>query len=128
MEPLRPDQQRAAALTLAEAFASDPLLEILAPDPARRVKLGPPMMGVLLAYGMLYGRVWANGDASAPSRLIAQHPAIHPNVAIARMGPNSLWEFFRREKTIVVAMLKVGDRLDMTWTDAVLISVDPARK
>jgi len=24
--------------------------------------------------------------------------------------------------------LKVGDQLDMTWTEAVLISVDPARK
>ena len=41
MEPLRPDQQHAATLTLAEAFATDPLLEIPAPDPARRVKLGP---------------------------------------------------------------------------------------
>ncbi len=65
MKPLRPDQQRAAALTLAEAFASDPLLEILAPDPARRAKLGPPMMSVLLAYGIRYGHVWSNDDASA---------------------------------------------------------------
>ena len=32
MEPLRPDQQRAATLTLAEAFATDALLELLAPD------------------------------------------------------------------------------------------------
>lgn len=52
-------------MTLAEAFANDPLLEILAPDPARRVKLGQPMMDILLAYGMRYGRVWANDDASA---------------------------------------------------------------
>ena len=65
MEPLRPSQQQAAALTLAEAFADDPLLEILAPDTARRVRLGPQMMGVLLAYGLRYGRVWANDDASA---------------------------------------------------------------
>lgn len=65
MEPLRPHQQRAAALTLAEAFSADPLLEILAPDPARRVKLGPSMMSVLLAYGMRYGQVWSNDDASA---------------------------------------------------------------
>ena len=65
MEPLRPSQQRAAALTLAEAFSGDPLLKILAPDPARRAKLGPPMMGVLLAYGLRYGHVWANEDASA---------------------------------------------------------------
>src|SRR3972149_4616266 len=33
MEPLRPDQQRAATLTLAEAFATDALLELLAPAP-----------------------------------------------------------------------------------------------
>ena len=26
-----------------------------------------------------------------------------------RMGPYSLWEFFSREKTMVVAMLNVGD-------------------
>jgi hypothetical protein len=42
VEPLRPDQQRAAAPTLAEAFATDPLLEIVAPDPVRRAKVGPP--------------------------------------------------------------------------------------
>ena len=65
MEPLRPSQQHAAAATLAEAFASDPLLLILAPDPARRAKLGFPMMEVLIAYGMRYGHVWANADASA---------------------------------------------------------------
>lgn len=65
MEPLRPDQRRAATLTLAEAFATDPLLEILAPDPPRRVKLGPPMMSVLLAYGLRYGHVWTNDDTSA---------------------------------------------------------------
>src|SRR3989304_2131075 len=36
MEPLRPDQQRAATLTLAEAFATDALLELIAPAPAPR--------------------------------------------------------------------------------------------
>ncbi len=46
MESPRPDQQRAATLTLAEAFATDPLLEILAPDPARRVKLGDDLRAV----------------------------------------------------------------------------------
>jgi ribosomal protein S18 acetylase RimI-like enzyme len=64
MEPLRPDQERAATLTLAEAFANDPLLEIVAPDPARRAKVGP-FLGVPVAYGLHYGRVWANEDVSA---------------------------------------------------------------
>jgi ribosomal protein S18 acetylase RimI-like enzyme len=88
MEPLRPDQQRAAALTLAEAFTSDPLLEILAPDPARRVKLGPPMMSVLLAYGLRYGKVWSNDDASAVA--IWLHPESGP-MTMPRMLRAGFW-------------------------------------
>jgi ribosomal protein S18 acetylase RimI-like enzyme len=88
VEPLRPDQQRAAALTLAEAFAGDPLLEILAPDPARRVKLGPPMMSVLLAYGMRYGRVWSDEDASAVA--IWLHPESGP-MKMPRMLRAGMW-------------------------------------
>lgn len=88
MEPLRPSQQRAAALTLAEAFSSDPLLEILAPDPARRAKLGPPMMEVLLAYGLRYGRVWSNEDASAVA--IWLHPESGP-MTMSRMLRAGFW-------------------------------------
>jgi ribosomal protein S18 acetylase RimI-like enzyme len=88
VEPLRPSQQREAALTLAEAFAADPLLEILAPDPARREKLGPPMMGVLLAYGLRYGRVWANDDASAVA--IWVHPESGP-MTMPRMLRAGFW-------------------------------------
>jgi len=88
VEPLRDDQQHAAALTLAEAFASDPLLEILAPDPARRVKLGPPMMSVLLAYGMHYGHVWSNDDASAVA--IWLHPESGP-MRLPRMLRAGMW-------------------------------------
>jgi hypothetical protein len=88
VEPLRPDQQRAAALTLAEAFSADPLLEILAPDPLRRAKLGPAMMGVLLAYGMRYGRVWSNEDASAVA--IWLHPESGP-MKMTRMLRAGMW-------------------------------------
>jgi ribosomal protein S18 acetylase RimI-like enzyme len=88
VERLRPDQQRAAALTLAEAFATDPLLEILAPDPVRRAKLGPPMMGVLLAYGMRYGHVWSNDDASAVA--IWLHPESGP-MTMPRMLRAGFW-------------------------------------
>jgi ribosomal protein S18 acetylase RimI-like enzyme len=65
VELLRPDRQQAAAQTLAEAFANDPLFEILAPDPVRRAKMAPVIMGVLVAFGMRHGKVWANDDASA---------------------------------------------------------------
>jgi ribosomal protein S18 acetylase RimI-like enzyme len=88
VEPLRPDQQRPAALTLAEAFANAPLFEILAPDPARRARIGSPMMDVLLAYGMRYGRVWANDDASAVS--IWLHPESGP-VGMPRMLRVGMW-------------------------------------
>ena len=88
MERLRPDQQRAAALTLAEAFANDPLLEILAPDPMRQAKLGRPMMGVLLEYGMRYGHVWSNDDASAVA--IWLHPESGP-MTMPRMLRAGMW-------------------------------------
>lgn len=88
MEALRPDQQRAAALTLAEAFANDPLFEILAPDPDRRTRIGSPMMDVLLAYGMRYGRVWANEDASAVS--IWLHPESGP-MGMPRLLRVGMW-------------------------------------
>jgi ribosomal protein S18 acetylase RimI-like enzyme len=88
VELLRSDQKHAAALTLAEAFANDPLLEILAPDPARRARLGPPMMSVLLAYGNRFGRVWANEDASAVSIWI--HPEGGP-MTMPRMLRAGMW-------------------------------------
>jgi ribosomal protein S18 acetylase RimI-like enzyme len=88
VEPLRPDQQHAAASTLAEAFATDPLLEILAPDPVRRAKLGHPMMAVLLAYGLRYGRVWGNDDASAVA--IWLHPESGP-MTMLRMLRAGMW-------------------------------------
>jgi ribosomal protein S18 acetylase RimI-like enzyme len=88
VERLRPDQQRAAALTLAEAFANDPLLEILAPDPVRRAKLGRPMMSVLLAYGVRYGQVWSNDDASAVA--IWLHPESGP-MTMPRMLRAGMW-------------------------------------
>jgi ribosomal protein S18 acetylase RimI-like enzyme len=88
VEPLRPDQQRAAALTLAEAFSNDPLFEILAPDPERRERIGPPMMEVLLAYGMRYGQVWANEDASAVA--IWLHPDSGP-MSMPRMLRVGMW-------------------------------------
>jgi GNAT superfamily N-acetyltransferase len=75
-------------LTLAEAFANDPLLEILAPDPVRRLRLGPQMMSVLIAYGMRYGQVWSNDDASAVA--VWLHPEGGP-MTTPRMVRAGMW-------------------------------------
>jgi ribosomal protein S18 acetylase RimI-like enzyme len=88
VELLRPDQQHAATLTLAEAFASDPLLEIVAPDPVRRARIAPAFMGVTLAYGMRHGRVWTNDDASAVAVWI--HPE-SGSMSLPRMLGAGFW-------------------------------------
>jgi len=88
VESLPPDRQREAALTLAEAFTNDPLLEILAPDLARRAKLGPQMMSVLVAYGVRFGQVWSNDDASAVA--IWLHPESGP-MTMPRMLRVGMW-------------------------------------
>lgn len=65
MDLLSPELEEAAARTLTAAFVSDPLMELIAPDPKKRPKVGPWFMGRSLAYGLRWGRVYANEDASA---------------------------------------------------------------
>lgn len=67
MNPLRRDQRRAAAEALTEAFLDDPLLELLAPDPARRASVGRWFFQTSVDYGLRWGRVWAAGDVAAVS-------------------------------------------------------------
>ena len=43
-------------------------------------------------------------------------------------GPNGYKYSRRVADKKAFEQLKVGDRLDMTWTDALLISVDPPKK
>jgi hypothetical protein len=43
-------------------------------------------------------------------------------------GPNGYNYSRKVEDRKALAKLKVGDQLDMTWTEAMLISVDPAKK
>jgi ribosomal protein S18 acetylase RimI-like enzyme len=88
VELLRPDLQGEAALTLAEAFANDPLLQIVAPDPVRRPKIGSAFLAVPLEYGMRHGRVWANDDASAVA--IWLHPESGP-MSTLRMLQAGMW-------------------------------------
>jgi ribosomal protein S18 acetylase RimI-like enzyme len=67
VKPLRPDQREAAAETLAAAFLDDPLLELLAPDPARRASVGRWFFRTQVDYGQRWGHVWAAGDVAAVS-------------------------------------------------------------
>ena len=65
MKLLQPDQNEAAANTLAEAFRDDPLLEILQPNESKRSDVAPWFMSVAVRFGMPRGQVWGNEDASA---------------------------------------------------------------
>src|SRR5439155_7672286 len=57
----------------------------------------------------------ANEDASAFSALTSQQPAIQPNVAMARIGPNSFFASANRAKMIVASMLDDGAE-QMAWS------------
>ena len=65
MRRIRSDQASAAAETLAEAFWDDPLLQIVAPDERTRRASGPWFMSRFVEYGLRWGEVWGNDDASA---------------------------------------------------------------
>ncbi len=65
MEPLRSDQVEAAANTLAEAFWDDPLMHIVAPNEKKRAAVGPWFFAKSIAYGLRWGEISCNDDASA---------------------------------------------------------------
>jgi ribosomal protein S18 acetylase RimI-like enzyme len=65
MKRLRSDHAGAATATLAEAFWDDPLVQIAAPDERTRRASGPWFVGRTIEYGLRWGEVWGNDDASA---------------------------------------------------------------
>lgn len=69
------------------------------------------------------------GTAAIQRTITVVVTAMDPTTnAVAVRGPNG-YVYSRKvadQKTF--AMLKVGDQLEMTWTEALLISVDPAKK
>ena len=69
------------------------------------------------------------GTAATQRTITVTVTAMNPKTSSVTVnGPNG-YAYSRRvadKKTF--AQLKVGDRLDMTWTDALLISVDPPKK
>jgi hypothetical protein len=71
----------------------------------------------------------AAGTAAAQRTITVTVTALDPKAnSVTVKGPNNyVYSRKVRDKKTFNA-LKVGDQLDMTWTEAVLISVDPARK
>ena len=69
------------------------------------------------------------GTAAAQRTITVTVTAMDPKArAVTVKGPNG-YNYSRKvadKKTF--EMLKVGDQLDMTWTDALLISVEPQKK
>jgi ribosomal protein S18 acetylase RimI-like enzyme len=65
MHTLRSDQLEAAIETLSEAFHDDPLSHLMAPDESRRRDVTRAMGRFVVRYGLRWGRVWTNEDASA---------------------------------------------------------------
>lgn len=65
MEPITDAKMTPAIAAMAAAFYDDPLMDVMAPDPERRLKVGPWFFNIGLKYGRRWGHVWCNEDASA---------------------------------------------------------------
>jgi hypothetical protein len=68
------------------------------------------------------------GTASSQRTITVTVTAIDPKTAsISVSGPNG-WKYSQRvDDKKALAQLKVGDRLDLTWTEAVMLSVESAK-
>jgi GNAT superfamily N-acetyltransferase len=90
MQQLGPQQVDAAALTLAEAFRDDPLLKILHPDERKHDAIAPWFFSTAIKYGMPYGQVWGNEDASAVAIWLPPDGTDMSMVAMIRAGMAAL--------------------------------------
>jgi ribosomal protein S18 acetylase RimI-like enzyme len=84
-----PEQRDAAAATLAEAFLDDPLMLMMSEDEQRRRAVGPWFFGRVVSYGLRWGEVWANDDASAVAIWL---PPGDSHIGTLRMIRVGLWE------------------------------------
>lgn len=62
---LRPDERQAAEATLAEAFRSDPMIQILEPDERKRDAVAVWFFERIVAYALRWAEVWATDGASS---------------------------------------------------------------
>ena len=68
------------------------------------------------------------GTASHQRTITATITAIDPSVpSITFSGPNG-WKYSSRvQDTAALAKVKVGDKVDITWTEAMLVSLEPEK-
>lgn len=85
---LRADQADAAAQTLSDAFQTDPLLYFFQPDARKRPEFGRWMFTKMVDYGLRWGRVYADEDASAAAFWL---PPGETNMTTGRMIRVGLW-------------------------------------
>jgi hypothetical protein len=74
------------------------------------------------------GRVNPGGTTARQTTLTAVITAIDMNVpSISFKGPNG-WSYSSKvQDTAALAKVKVGDRVDIVWTDAKLLSLEPGK-
>jgi ribosomal protein S18 acetylase RimI-like enzyme len=56
--PLAANLQKSASRVMSRAFLNDPLWKYLVPDDARRARVVPLSMGILVRYSFLYGEIF----------------------------------------------------------------------
>ena len=96
------------------------------PEIAERHLLLMERGGVLMALTLTPGEGERPGGTAAVQRTItATIEAIDMSVpSITFTGPSG-WKYSRRvEDKATLAKVKVGDRVDMTWTEAVVLDVE----
>ncbi len=69
-----------------------------------------------------------SGTAAHQQKITATITAIDPSVpSITFTGPRDWTYSSRVQDTAALAMVKVGDKVDITWTAALVLSIDPAK-
>jgi hypothetical protein len=78
--------------------------------------------------GVVRGEDKATGTMSHQRTITAAITAIDPNVpSISFSGPNN-WKYSTRvQDKGALAKVKVGDRVDITWTQAMILSLDEGK-
>jgi GNAT superfamily N-acetyltransferase len=83
-----PEQRDAAVATLAEAFLDDPLMRMMSEDEQGRRAAAPWFFGRVVSYGLRWGEVWGNDDASAVAIWL---PPGDSHIGTLRMIRVGLW-------------------------------------
>lgn len=133
--PLAPSAVGRAGALLARAFGDDPLFAHVLPDPARRARRLPALLGSLVRYGVRYGRVDTVGDtldgvalwlppgrtAMSPGRMLRTGVATAP----LRLGREGLARFGAFLRATEAAHRRVAP--GPHWY-LLLLAVEPSRQ